>query len=104
MWGCKEDMWPRTSGSLHTLLWPSLNLAAGDTLKRCKLMKDTLETTRDITKLIKYSHEEMEYSRETMPVGSTPGIRILCPTRWTVHAESIHSILTNYGALQKNLG
>ena len=55
MWGCKEDMWPRTSDSLHTLLWPSLNLAAGDTLKRCKLIKDALETTRDITKLIKYS-------------------------------------------------
>ena len=33
----------------------ALNLAAGDTLKQCKLMKDSLETTREITKLIKYS-------------------------------------------------
>ena len=33
----------------------ALNLAAGDTLKQSKLMKDALETTREITKLIKYS-------------------------------------------------
>jgi len=33
----------------------TLNLAAGDTLKQSKLMKDALETTREITKLIKYS-------------------------------------------------
>ena len=36
-----------------------------------------------------------------MPVGSTPGIRVLCPTRWTVRAESIHSILANYNILQR---
>ena len=33
----------------------ALNLAAGDTLKKCKLLKDALETTREITKLIKHS-------------------------------------------------
>ena len=33
----------------------ALNLAAGDALKQSKLMKDALETTREITKLIKYS-------------------------------------------------
>ena len=26
----------------------------------------------------------------------TPGVRTLCPTRWTVCAESLHSILANY--------
>ena len=30
----------------------ALNLAAGDTLKQSKLMKEALETTREITKLI----------------------------------------------------
>ena len=34
-------------------------------------------------------------------MGSTPGIRDLCLTRWTVRAESIHSILGNYDTLQK---
>lgn len=33
----------------------ALNLAAGDTLKQSKVMKDALETTWKITKLIKYS-------------------------------------------------
>ena len=33
----------------------SLNLACVDTIKRCKLMQDALDTTREITKLIKRS-------------------------------------------------
>ena len=33
----------------------ALNLAACDTIKQSKLMKDALETTHEITKLIKYS-------------------------------------------------
>ena len=82
----------------------ALNLAAGDTLKQSKLMKEALETTREITKLIKYSPRRdgiFQRLKETLPVGSTPGIRVLCPTRWTVRAESIHSILTNYETLQR---
>ena len=82
----------------------ALNLAAGDTLKRPKLMKDALETTREITKLIKYSPRRdgiFQRLKETLPVGNTPGIRVLCPTRWTVNAESIHSILANYNVLQR---
>lgn len=29
----------------------------------------------------------------------TPGIRVLCPTRWTVRAEALRSILENYQVL-----
>ena len=32
----------------------ALNLVAADTLKKCKVMKDSLHTTKEITKLIKY--------------------------------------------------
>ena len=53
----------------------ALNLAAGDTLKQSKLMKEALETTREITKLIEYSPRRL---KETLPVGSTPGIRSSC--------------------------
>ena len=28
-----------------------------------------------------------------------PGIRVLCPTRWTVRAEALKSILDNYNVL-----
>ena len=81
----------------------ALNLAAGDTLKKSKLMKDALETTLEITKLIKYSPRSntiFHWLKDTLPAGSTPGIRVLCPTRWTIRAESIHSILANYSILQ----
>ena len=33
----------------------SLNLAASDAIKKCKVMADTLDTTFEISKLIKYS-------------------------------------------------
>lgn len=81
----------------------ALNLAAADTLKQCKIMKDALETTREITKLIKFSPRREGIFRslkETLPAGSTLGVRVLCPTRWTVRAESICSIIANYEALE----
>lgn len=82
----------------------AVNLATGNTLKQSKLMKEALETTQEITKLMKYSPRRygiFQRLKETLSVGSTPGIRVLCPTRWTVCAESIHSILANYDTLQK---
>ena len=30
----------------------------------------------------------------------TPGFRVLCPTRWTVRADSLLSVIDNYTALQ----
>eukprot|EP00731_Ephydatia_muelleri_P003123 Em0001g3123a len=33
----------------------------------------------------------------------SPGIRVLCPTRWTVRAEALHSILANYEVVQSLL-
>ena len=30
----------------------------------------------------------------------TPGIRLLCPTHWTVHGDSLSSIISNYAILQ----
>ena len=32
-----------------------LNLSAGDTIKRCKIMKDALDIVFEVSKLIKYS-------------------------------------------------
>ena len=76
----------------------ALNLAVADTLKQSKLMKDSLEITGEITKLIKYCPRRdgiCQRLKETFLMGSTPGIRMLCPTRWTVCAESINSIIAN---------
>ena len=79
----------------------ALNLACADTIRQSKLLRDALDTTHEITKLIKKSprrdaifkrlNEEME--------SDTPGIHVLCPTRWTVKAESLNSILENFTVL-----
>ena len=79
----------------------SLNLACGDTIKQCKLMQDALDTTHEITKLIKKSPaRDATFKRLKEEMGSdSPGIRVLCPTRWTVRADTLKSILDNYNVL-----
>ena len=88
----------------HAVYTHSLNLAAADTLKESKLMKDALDTTWEINKLIKYSPKReaiFQRLKEGLSSASTLGIGVLCPMRWTVCAKSIHSILINYDTLRR---
>ena len=80
----------------------ALNLAAQDALKSVKVMADALDTVYEITKLIKKSPKRDIIFKKFKDDISTdsPGIRILCPTRWTVRAEALTSIAENYQALQ----
>ena len=50
---CIQDIKPRAV--LTHCYGHSLNLAVPDSVKACKIMKDVLETVREITKLIKFS-------------------------------------------------
>lgn len=80
----------------------ALNLAAQDSIKQIRIMEDTLDTTYEITKLIKKSPKReaiFQKIADEIQAGS-PGIRVLCPTRWTVRAEAFTSISENYTALQ----
>ena len=81
----------------------SLNLAMCDTIKKCKLTWDALDAAYEISKLIKFSpkrnHLFEKLKQQFSP--DSPGFRVLCPTRWTVRAESLQSILENYTALQE---
>ncbi len=80
----------------------SLNLAVSDTMKHSQTMKRALDTTCEVTKLIKDSPRRDSLFRkmkEDITPGN-PGIRVLCPTRWTVRADSMKSILSNYSVLQ----
>ena len=79
----------------------SLNLACCDAIKRCKLMQDAMDTTNEVTKLIKRSPAReaiFKRLREQMDVHG-PGIRVICPTRWTIRAEALKSIIDNYKVL-----
>ena len=81
----------------------SLNLACGDTIKTCKLLKDALDTTHEITKLIKKSPRRntiFDRLREEM-VPDVSGVRVLWPTRWTVRAKALQSDLKNYKVLME---
>ena len=85
----------------------ALNLAAQDTLKCIKVMGDSLDTVYEITKLIKKSPKRdsifKKFKNDVSSTGSL-GVRILCPTRWTVRAEALTSIAENYQALKMTWG
>ena len=59
----------------------ALNLATGDSVKKSKLMKDALDTTFEVSKLIKYSPKrDVKFGKlkENLAPGN-PGFRVLCP-------------------------
>ncbi len=80
----------------------SLNLAVSDTVKKSVIMRDCLDTCYELVKLIKFSPKrDAMLTRLKEEIGSdSPSIRTLCPTRWTVRAESLASIVANYSDLQ----
>ena len=78
----------------------SLNLAASDAVKHCSTMSNMLSITHEITKLIKQFPCLFGSIIKDGIIPGTTGIRVLCPSRWTVKAESMLSIIQNYTVLQ----
>ena len=79
----------------------SLDLVISDTAKRCDCINNALSIMHEITKLIKKSPQREAcflHLNETLCPG-TPAICVLCPTRWTIQAESLQSVIDNYTAL-----
>ena len=79
----------------------ALNLAVGDTVKQCSIIKSALDMVCQISRLIKNSPKRdasFQRLKESM-APDTPGFRVLCPTRWTVRAASLQSVLDNYQVL-----
>ena len=62
-----------------------------------------MDTTYELCKLIKYSPKcnavFHKLKAELQP--GTPGVRVLCPTCWTVRADALRSVLDNYTVLQE---
>lgn len=83
----------------------ALSLACADSIKNNKLMKDALEITHEITKLIKKSPKRDAHLTKIKSGMTeddrTANIRILCPTRWTVRANALKSIIDNYPQLRE---
>ena len=80
----------------------ALSLAVKDTTDGSKLLRDCMDTTREICKLIKFSPKRqgiLEELKNQIQL-ETPGLKVLCPTRWTIRAESLRRVLDNYTPLQ----
>ena len=64
-------------------------------------MRSCLDAVFEITKVIKKSpkrdaiFQKLKHDLAT----DTPSFRVLCPTRWTVRAASLQSVLDNYEVL-----
>ena len=60
----------------------SLDLAASDTMQKCKVMNSALETTFEITKLVKYSPQREQLFKAIMDeiAPGYPGVRVLSHT------------------------
>ena len=86
----------------------ALNLAGGDAMKQSKVCKDALDVAFEISKLVRYSPKrnaafdciKVENLTEEK-IGSSIGIRAMCPTRWTVRGDSLESIIENYVVLKQ---
>ena len=61
-----------------------------------------MDATFEISRLIKNSpkHDAIFTKLKSELSPETPGFRVLCPTRWTVRANSLLSVMDNYTALQ----
>ncbi len=85
----------------------SINLAVNDAIKHSKVILNALDTTHELTKLIKFSPRREEIFRELKKQHDllndyhSAGMRLLCPTRWTVRADALASIISNYEVLLK---
>ena len=91
----------------------SINLAVGDTMKSCPVLKDTIDNTDELTKIVKkspkrdaklraiegntVSGEDDEYEEML----KNPTIKLFCHTRWTVRADSLKSIIENFDEFQE---
>ena len=73
---------------------PALDLASQDMICDVKHVRDTMDITFELSKLLKYSAKHTaEYKRlNTELAPEEPGFRTWCPTRWTVRAASLKSI------------
>ena len=71
------------------------------------VLRDTLDTVEEMTKLIQKKSPKCEVLFQKVKGGiacDSPGICLLCPTRWTVCAAVLTSISENYCGIVGYMG
>ena len=87
----------------------SLNLCVQDVTKKCFLIRNVMDFIHNLIQLIKFSPKRLyvfDSLRKDAAINSgesTPSLRTLCPTRWTVRHTAVNSILLNYKILLSTL-
>ena len=82
--------------SIHCLAH-CLNLCLQDAAKNCHPIRNALDVTLQLAKLIKGSPKRtviFNQCKEDLSMSGT-GLRPLCPTRWTVRTSAIDAVLRN---------
>ena len=73
-------------------------------VREVRNLRDALDTTSEISKLLKYwpKRDRMfEKLKAELAPETAPGFRVFCPTRWTVRAASLQSVIDNWILLQE---
>ena len=83
----------------------SLNLCLQDCARACQTIKESLLLVSELSTLIRASPKRLALFKSIQQQFSVqaPGIKPLCPTRWTVRTGAIDSILQNYSAICESL-
>ena len=68
-----------------------------------KILRDTFDTTNEISKRLKFSPRlDILFEKIKSEISpELPGFRTLCPTRWTVKADSLCSVINDYSVFQE---
>ena len=83
----------------------SLNLCLQDCGQNCITVREALTVTIELASIIRASPKRLAQFRhlqEELSPGS-PGLKPLCPTRWTVRTEALHTVIMNYSVLRSEL-
>ena len=87
----------------------NLNLCLKDVTKASDLVRNVMGFIYDLIQLIKFSPKRLtlfESLKKEVSINSgdsTPSLRMLCPTRWTIRYTSIDGIIRNFQILQTAL-
>ena len=80
----------------------ALNLAIKDACDKIECLQEVFDTTREICKLVKKSPQRDTKLSEIRAAtqNQEKSIHAFCPTRWTVRAETLCSVIENHNELK----
>ena len=81
----------------------ALNLAVNDCIRNTKDLNDVWVIPKEICNLAKKSLSRESKIREMRKKtkNHNKGIRVFCPTRWTIHGETCASVFNNHAELME---